>query len=171
MNFSNGQPIRLIAGRLALDFINTCDWTEAGVSIRESLCSKDDLRLWATEVGLPDAILPEDLAVAVELRQHLRSSFVPTTARSVMLPTFVPVRPIVLEAGRLRKQHLLDIIAASAIAMLADQREMDRVKICMGHDCGWIFWDETQNGRRKWCRMAGCGNRAKAARNYAKRKI
>jgi predicted RNA-binding Zn ribbon-like protein len=40
------------------------------------------------------------------------------------------------------------------------------VRACPGHDCGWLFLDP--NGRRRWCTMATCGNRAKVAR-FARR--
>jgi predicted RNA-binding Zn ribbon-like protein len=31
-----------------------------------------------------------------------------------------------------------------------------------------VFFDATRNGRRRWCDMATCGNRAKAARFRAR---
>jgi predicted RNA-binding Zn ribbon-like protein len=44
----------------------------------------------------------------------------------------------------------------------------DRLRVgrCPGNDCGWLFLD--RSGRRKWCDMASCGNRAKV-RAYNKR--
>jgi predicted RNA-binding Zn ribbon-like protein len=46
-----------------------------------------------------------------------------------------------------------------------------RVRMCEATDgCGWLFYDETRNGRRRWCSMKDCGNRAKARRHYAKSK-
>lgn len=36
------------------------------------------------------------------------------------------------------------------------------VRQCPGRDCGWLFHDSS--GRRRWCIMALCGNRAKARR-------
>ena len=41
------------------------------------------------------------------------------------------------------------------------------VGVCPGHGCGWVFLDPP--GRRRWCTMAICGNRAKA-RRYATRR-
>ena len=41
-----------------------------------------------------------------------------------------------------------------------------RIKQCAGHTCILYFFDTSQNGRRRWCSMAACGNRAKAARHY-----
>jgi len=67
-----------------------------------------------------------------------------------------------------RRQSLRDLVAASALSILADPRELDRVRLCPGHDCGWLFLDETKNARRKWCLMEVCGNRAKSSRHYAR---
>jgi predicted RNA-binding Zn ribbon-like protein len=44
----------------------------------------------------------------------------------------------------------------------------DRVRICDNETCRWIFYDESRAGRRRWCDMASCGNRAKAARHRAR---
>jgi predicted RNA-binding Zn ribbon-like protein len=44
----------------------------------------------------------------------------------------------------------------------------DRIRICANDTCRWIFYDESRAGRRRWCDMASCGNRAKAARHRAR---
>jgi predicted RNA-binding Zn ribbon-like protein len=36
-----------------------------------------------------------------------------------------------------------------------------RFKACRGEDCRWVFVDSSRNSSRRWCDMAGCGNRAK----------
>lgn len=46
----------------------------------------------------------------------------------------------------------------------------DRVRICANDSCRWVFFDESRAARRRWCDMATCGNRAKAARHRARRK-
>ncbi len=43
--------------------------------------------------------------------------------------------------------------------------ELVRVRRCVGARCTRVFLDVTKNGRRRWCDMATCGNRAKAARH------
>ena len=45
-----------------------------------------------------------------------------------------------------------------------------RFRICANDTCRWIFYDESRSGQRRWCDMATCGNRAKAARHRARRK-
>ena len=64
-----------------------------------------------------------------------------------------------------------------ALARLADPlvRELtaghpDRIRICDNDTCRWVFYDTSRTGRRRWCDMATCGNRAKAARHRARAK-
>jgi predicted RNA-binding Zn ribbon-like protein len=44
----------------------------------------------------------------------------------------------------------------------------DRLRICHGHNCSWLFIDSSKAGRRRWCDMAVCGNAAKSRRFYAR---
>jgi len=44
----------------------------------------------------------------------------------------------------------------------------DRIRICDSETCRWLFYDESRAGRRRWCDMATCGNRAKARRHRAR---
>jgi predicted RNA-binding Zn ribbon-like protein len=44
----------------------------------------------------------------------------------------------------------------------------DRIRICDNDTCRWVFYDTSRTGRRRWCDMATCGNRAKQARHRAK---
>ena len=56
-------------------------------------------------------------------------------------------------------------VAQSAAALLTEG-PMDRLRLCEAADCGWLFLDMSKNRSRRWCDMAVCGNRAKAARHY-----
>ncbi|HEX9767154.1 MAG TPA: CGNR zinc finger domain-containing protein, partial [Nitriliruptorales bacterium] len=44
----------------------------------------------------------------------------------------------------------------------------ERIKVCASETCQWLFNDVSRTGRRRWCDMATCGNRAKAARHRAR---
>ena len=44
----------------------------------------------------------------------------------------------------------------------------ERIKTCASDTCDWIFYDASRTSRRRWCDMATCGNRAKAARHRAR---
>jgi predicted RNA-binding Zn ribbon-like protein len=58
------------------------------------------------------------------------------------------------------------VVESAGDAMV--QGELARVRRCAAGDCVRVFFDGTRNGRRRWCDMASCGNRAKAARFRAR---
>lgn len=58
------------------------------------------------------------------------------------------------------------LAAAQAAAELLSTPARTEVRACSAVDCGWLFLD--RRGRRRWCSMASCGNRAKV-RAYAAR--
>jgi predicted RNA-binding Zn ribbon-like protein len=73
--------------------------------------------------------------------------------------TFVPV-------GDAFAGLLIPVVESAADALILG--ELPRVRRCADQRCGRVFQDETKNGRRRWCDMATCGNRAKAARHRMK---
>lgn len=171
MSYSQGHPIRLVGGRLALDFVNTADWSADGDVVHEKLAGAADLRLWLAALGLTGVRPIADVADLIGFRCDLRRLLlggktlgILNAAQGIHIADGTRLRSIV--AG----QPLTSIIAVSAFAILADKRERDRLKLCPGDNCGWLFLDETKNARRRWCSMDSCGNRAKAARHYARRK-
>jgi predicted RNA-binding Zn ribbon-like protein len=46
----------------------------------------------------------------------------------------------------------------------------DRFRTCANSTCRWAFYDTSPTGRRRWCDMKTCGNRAKAARHRQRAK-
>ena len=48
--------------------------------------------------------------------------------------------------------------------------ELDRLKLCPGRDCGWLFLDASKNRSRRWCSMEVCGSREKMRRLHARRR-
>lgn len=61
--------------------------------------------------------------------------------------------------------HLLAPVAESA-AWLLEHGDRALLRRCENPKCILYFYDTTKNGRRRWCSMAGCGSRAKAAAYY-----
>ncbi len=55
---------------------------------------------------------------------------------------------------------LLALLALDAIFKLP----RNRIRACPR--CGWLFFDRSKGGRRKWCDMKACGNREKVTRHY-----
>jgi predicted RNA-binding Zn ribbon-like protein len=104
---------------------------------------------------------PPDLAAIAEVNRALR-------ARQVI--ELVPGP----DGCRLDHRHVGDPVD-DALANLADPivREIaagrpERLRACASETCRWIFYDDSRTGRRRWCDMASCGNRAKAARHRAR---
>lgn len=61
---------------------------------------------------------------------------------------------------------MIPIVESAADALILG--ELPRVRRCADARCVRVFYDGTKNGRRRWCDMATCGNRAKAARHRNK---
>ncbi|SLN33739.1 CGNR zinc finger domain-containing protein [Ruegeria meonggei] len=172
MSYSTHSIVRPIAGRLALDFLNTANWTTDDRVLEEKIESFSDLELWMRALSLPDALPPDLIEDLHTFRSQLRSLFVKGERVSIDQFTKHVSKLVIHECGTVeyvRQQPILSLIAVSALSVLSDERELKRVKKCPGSECGWLFIDETKNGRRKWCTMETCGNRAKSARNYARR--
>ncbi|GAC1518763.1 MAG: ABATE domain-containing protein [Chloroflexota bacterium] len=49
--------------------------------------------------------------------------------------------------------------------------DLQRVHVCAGDPCGFLFLDTSSSGQRRWCIMQECGNRAKARRHYRRTHI
>jgi len=58
------------------------------------------------------------------------------------------------------------VIESAADALVSG--ELLRVRRCADVRCARVFFDASRNGKRRWCDMATCGNRAKAARHRRK---
>ena len=63
-----------------------------------------------------------------------------------------------------------DVLArlAERVARQVISPDADRLRICASDTCDWVFYDTSRTGRRRWCDMNTCGNRAKAARHRAR---
>lgn len=58
-------------------------------------------------------------------------------------------------------------VTQSAVDLLTTG-EIHRIRECA--PCGWLFYDTSKNGTRRWCSMEGCGSKAKARRQYERQK-
>jgi predicted RNA-binding Zn ribbon-like protein len=59
---------------------------------------------------------------------------------------------------------------SEAVARELTQNDKERLRVCANDECRWVFRDNSPAGRRKWCDMSSCGNRAKAARHRERQK-
>src|SRR4051794_19414367 len=83
-------------------------------------------------------------------------------ADGTFIRSFVPV-------GDAFAGLVIPVVESAADALIAG--ELARVRRCADGRCMRVFYDTTKNGRRRWCDMSTCGNRAKAARHREKVRI
>ena len=80
----------------------------------------------------------------------------------------VPVR-LRVEGGAVTigaRSEGVDAALAAILGVVADaQRDGSwwRLKACVQHSCGWVFYDASRNHSSSWCSMRICGNRTKVA--------
>lgn len=53
---------------------------------------------------------------------------------------------------------------ARAAAELLHRLRPGRLRECENPECDLLFYDDSRNGKRRWCSMKGCGNQHKQAR-------
>ncbi|MBT2447923.1 CGNR zinc finger domain-containing protein [Streptomyces sp. ISL-43] len=84
------------------------------------------------------------------------------------------IRRLLTPAGPVERLEAVDPARLLGYLAAADYLRLlttapDRLKSCANPTCGLRFHDASRNGTRRWCSSTGCGNRAKAARHYARR--
>ncbi|TMB82626.1 MAG: hypothetical protein E6J39_08325 [Chloroflexi bacterium] len=57
---------------------------------------------------------------------------------------------------------------ASSLANFLAQDDPHRLRTCANEGCREVFIDRSPTGRRRWCDMRTCGNRAKVARHRSR---
>jgi predicted RNA-binding Zn ribbon-like protein len=77
-----------------------------------------------------------------------------------------------LRVRRVRRWESPDVLlhpVAEAAADLVCHANFRLIRACEGHVCSLLFLDRTKAHGRRWCSMAVCGNRAKAAAHRARK--
>jgi len=161
-------------GATSVDFVNTRRRRHADPV--DYLGSPEDLARWLRAAKLsedPGPIDGELLTQARELRDAIDALLTgPATQPSIAtLNAWLAAPrlelqdgvPALAEPGDAR--HALQRLTLDAVHLLTGP-DRDRVRICPGPKCGGRFLDRS-GGRRRWCSMAVCGNRAKAAKHRA----
>ncbi|MFC4126698.1 CGNR zinc finger domain-containing protein [Nocardia rhizosphaerae] len=157
----------------ALDLLNT-RW--AGAAPGDLLTDLDGLRLWLELTGLTGGVPADEhtLNALHTAREAIHTAV--TTGDGAALNR-------VLTHGHLRRELTADgprsvpevadpawlpgwLAADNLLQLLAEAPR--RIRQCAHPDCVLFFYDTSKNGTRRWHSMATCGNRAKAARHYAK---
>jgi predicted RNA-binding Zn ribbon-like protein len=184
------QDLQFIAGNLALDFVNTVG-NRLGEP-REYLDRVAELERWARLAGLFGTrahlfLSRKQLEDVHAVREQLYALFQPLASGSAISKQglsqlnarFSPTaskRKLDYNQNSVNwrwdtsandPDRILAPILLSATELLVSGRYR-RIRQCQGETCGWLFLDRSRAGRRLWCSMADCGNRAKVRRHYRK---
>ncbi len=114
-----------------------------------------------------------EVAHAISAHRAPRSDALDTINRALHARQVIELVPAP-DGVSVDHRHVGDPID-DALARLADplvteltDGHPERIKTCASDTCDWIFYDASRTSRRRWCDMATCGNRAKAARHRAR---
>jgi predicted RNA-binding Zn ribbon-like protein len=179
-----------VAGDPALELCNTrAAWGEPAP--KEYLVNYDHLLIWAREVGLVDPGVSETLrrdaqrapghaarvlgqvqAFRELLYDYLTGNEDPKVWDAVASRVESATKSLTLVRTADGAQWAINpavglryplLAIAAAVGDLMTSGDVRDVSVCSGRGCGWLFTNPT--GRRRWCSMAICGNRAKARRH------
>jgi predicted RNA-binding Zn ribbon-like protein len=173
------------------DFMNTLELDEG--SLVDRLQTAADATRWLADRGLIHAgAEAPDEGAALERIRSVREAL-REVAHAVAEHRAADAAAIAEVNRAIQARERVELVAESdgvsvghshvgdplddALARLADPLvheistgNADRVRICANDTCQWVFFDESRAARRRWCDMATCGNRAKAARHRARKK-
>ena len=174
---------------LCLEFANTRYW-RGQPAPTETLNAPEDLAAWTTaNEGLKLAKPParREFERAIEVRELIHRLFdahaqekTPAARDVEALNEALAEAPARTTLKRERGSYAwdVDMRSGTALALLAPVlwtagdllagARLDRVRRCANPECGWLFLDDSRAGKRRWCSMQSCGNRAKARRHYHK---
>jgi predicted RNA-binding Zn ribbon-like protein len=189
---STGQPVikSEVMNRpdLCLEFANTRYW-RGQETPTETLNSAEDLSAWtAANVAKEARPLPRrEFERAVEARETIWRVFdatargkAPAAADIEAMNSLLATSPARTTLRRERSGFSWDVDMRGSTALgplapvlwsagdLLTGNKLDKVKRCANPECGWLFLDDSRAGKRRWCSMSACGNRAKARRHYHK---
>ena len=167
------------SGNRALDYVGTLN--ERYSSRVEHLNTPADFGHWLVDAGLVDRA-PEvadfELRQAIKLRETIfaviardidqQSPRLTRTERVIINEAAAQPPPVasLTTSGRVTRTGDatagMSAIARGAIALF-DRDDGSVLKWCADDACTHPFLDRSRGHRRRWCDMAGCGDRAKAA--------
>jgi predicted RNA-binding Zn ribbon-like protein len=174
---------------LCLEFANTRYWRGQDAPT-ETLNAPEELAAWTAANGGQKLAKPparREFERALELRELIHRLFdahaqakAPAARDVEALNEALSEAPARTTLKRERGSYAwdVDMRSGTALALLAPVLwttgdllagpRLGRVRRCANPECGWLFLDDSRAGKRRWCSMQSCGNRAKARRHYHK---
>jgi predicted RNA-binding Zn ribbon-like protein len=160
-----GQHAGLIADTTAKRLITRADTDESSVdeALRRALELRDALHRLFLAIATRRDPDREDLEL-------LRRAYLDAMSGATLVPDDERLTWH-WQPDEQRLDQLLWPLARSAVELLTTG-DLRRIKLCENpYGCGWLFYDGSKNGSRRWCSMEGCGSQVKMRRQYARRRV
>lgn len=182
---------QFVGGNIALDFVNTVG-NRLGVS-RDYFTSPPEFMRWARLGGLLGdwdkiTLKGSDWNRLLEIREEMYRIFKKLADNKPLRPPDIErlnmrmaevasKQQVRMEKGRFAliwntrrndPDRIIGPILQSAVDLLTSG-SFRRIRECADENCGWLFLDRSQTGKRKWCSMNDCGNRDKVRRYYRRK--
>jgi predicted RNA-binding Zn ribbon-like protein len=160
-----GQHAGLIADTTATRLITRADTDESSVdeALRRALELRDALHRLFLAIATRRDPDREDLEL-------LRRAYLDAMSGATLVPDDERLTWH-WQPDEQRLDQLLWPLARSAVELLTTG-DLRRIKLCENpYGCGWLFYDGSKNGSRRWCSMEGCGSQVKMRRQYARRRV
>lgn len=146
---------------------------------RELLKTPSDLTRWFAASGVASSAViagEKDLVMARSLREaiyhaaiaRIAGKAIPAEARRLINRIAAQIPAVV----RLEKDESMRVtgdaravlanLAREAVGLFSSESS-NRLRQCEGETCALLFLDTSRKGDRRWCSMAGCGNKAKVS--------
>jgi predicted RNA-binding Zn ribbon-like protein len=187
-------------GHPALDFVNTLDERLSDAPIdrlksydalvsfvfQAKLVDEQTARdLW---ISSQTAEASNVLESTMQFRESLFSTFYSIHTKSVVQPEILEVLTCFIHDSATKRKltmhesivteewvhplsverPLLELIQSAQGLLLSPLHVL--IKQCAAEDCGTMFVDDSHARSRRWCSMAGCGNRFKVRESRARQK-
>jgi predicted RNA-binding Zn ribbon-like protein len=190
----------LIGGHPLLDLINTVSWRLDPARRVEGLQTYPMLLRRLAHIGLLDADTMGHLAVAESdssaavrvlkqvctLREWLFALLSANAEFGAPSPehfdalhralvgslrraTPEPSLPLQWRIAVRQPADLVALVGLAALDLLQSP-EVDKVRVCEGPGCGWLFIDRSRSHTRRWCSTSDCGNRMRVKRHYMRQR-
>jgi predicted RNA-binding Zn ribbon-like protein len=184
----DGAPEPATDEELFVEFVNTLELSDGQPD--EHIPDAAALRAWLTAHELPAASLAR-LDAALPAFRQLRSLIHGITGRIAAGEPLSAAQLRQLNRVLRDGQHYHQLVVsddgsafsvgqvgdevaqaraaiANSLAHYLADHDLRRMRVCANDGCRWRFIDRSPAGRRRWCDMRTCGNRAKVARHRAR---
>lgn len=151
----------VINQELAGEFERFCEREPqvAAAFFDKAISLREELYMLFNKIALDQEILQHDLTEVNHVIAQSNNFVHLAASAGVILETY--------QYPKNSYECLLDPVIRDVRDLLL-QNQGNRIRACAA--CGWLYWDTSKNGKRRWCSMKMCGSNANALAWYHRHK-